>query len=83
MHSVNRKSHHRLNSTAPHPLLTLRELGRWFRVHPSSVYHLVGAKDIPVLRIGGSWRFNQDAIEKWMLDKISDNARVDDGSFYR
>ena len=52
-------------------------------MHPSSVYHLVGAKDIPVLRIGGSWRFNQDAIEKWMLDKISDNARVDDGLFSR
>ena len=74
MHNVNRKIHHRLNSIAPRPLLTLRDLARWLRVHPSSVYRLVRAKDIPVLRIGGSWRFNQDTIEKWMLDKIGDNA---------
>jgi hypothetical protein len=36
-----------------------------------------------VLRIGGSWWFNQDAIEKWMLDKISDKARGDEGLFSR
>ncbi len=46
-------------------VLTVRELGEYLRVHPSTVYRLLRSSQLPAFRIGSDWRFNVEAIEQW------------------
>lgn len=42
--------------------MTLREVARWLRVSPGTVYRLVARNQIPALRLGRNFRFSRDAI---------------------
>ncbi|HUY29216.1 MAG TPA: helix-turn-helix domain-containing protein [Candidatus Binataceae bacterium] len=46
-------------------ILTIAELSRHLRVHPTTIYRLLRQGRIPGFRVGSAWRFNKDAIEKW------------------
>ncbi|MHB8382226.1 MAG: helix-turn-helix domain-containing protein [Candidatus Binataceae bacterium] len=46
-------------------ILTIGELSRHLRVHPTTIYRLLRQGRIPGFRVGSAWRFNKTAIEKW------------------
>ena len=46
-------------------ILTIGELSRHLRVHPTTIYRLLRQGRIPGFRVGSAWRFNKSAIEKW------------------
>lgn len=46
-------------------ILTITELSRHLRVHPTTIYRLLRQGRIPGFRVGSAWRFNRTAIEKW------------------
>ncbi|HYB89767.1 MAG TPA: helix-turn-helix domain-containing protein [Candidatus Binataceae bacterium] len=46
-------------------ILTIGELSRHLRVHPTTIYRLLRKGRIPGFRVGSAWRFNRTAIEKW------------------
>jgi excisionase family DNA binding protein len=46
-------------------VMTLEEVSRYLRVHPSTVYRLLKRREIPAFRIGSDWRFNIEAIDTW------------------
>jgi excisionase family DNA binding protein len=46
-------------------ILTISELSRHLRVHPTTIYRLLRQGRIPGFRVGSAWRFNRTAIEKW------------------
>lgn len=46
-------------------ILTIAELSRHLRVHPTTIYRLLRQGRIPGFRVGSAWRFNKSAIEKW------------------
>lgn len=48
------------------PLLTSREVADVLRVDIRTVERMVAAGAIPSLLVGGSRRFDQDAIRRWL-----------------
>ena len=52
-------------------VLTLEEVARFLKVHPSTVYRLLKKKQIPAFKMGSDWRFNQESIEQW-VKKLED-----------
>ena len=54
-------------------LITVRELAAYLRVHPTTVYRLLRQEKIPSFRVGSDWRFDREAIERWMSEKQVQN----------
>ncbi len=48
-----------------HRVLTLQEVSRYLRVHPSTVYRLLRRHQLPAFKVGSDWRFNLGAIDRW------------------
>jgi excisionase family DNA binding protein len=50
-------------------ILTVREVSEYLRVHPTTIYRLLRAKQIPGFRVGSDWRFGIDAIDRWCSEE--------------
>lgn len=46
-------------------VLTLEEVARYLRVHPSTIYRLLKKKELPAFKVGSDWRFNLASIDHW------------------
>lgn len=46
-------------------VLTVHEVAQYLRLSQAKVYRLAKAGKIPAMRIGKSWRFRKDMIDKW------------------
>ena len=51
------------------PVLTVNELSDYLKVHPSTIYRLLKAGQLPAFRIGSDWRFNVEEIERWLAER--------------
>jgi excisionase family DNA binding protein len=51
------------------PVLTVNELCDYLKVHPSTIYRLLKAGQLPAFKIGSDWRFNVEEIERWLLER--------------
>jgi excisionase family DNA binding protein len=56
-------------------ILTLSEVARFLRVHPSTVYRLLKHNDIPAFKVGADYRFSREAIESWMRERSASFVR--------
>ena len=56
---------------APLTILTVGEVSQYLRIHPTTIYRLVRTNRIPGFRVGSDWRFNTDAIDRWMSKQQS------------
>ncbi|HEX4210084.1 MAG TPA: helix-turn-helix domain-containing protein [Candidatus Binataceae bacterium] len=56
-------------SGLPPKVLTVRELSEYLRVHPTTVYRLLRAKQLPGFRVGSEWRFSVDMIDRWRSEE--------------
>ena len=64
-------------SGAPSPratVLTVRELSEYLRVHPTTVYRLLRAKQLPGFRVGSEWRFSIDMIDRWRSEEEQESV---------
>jgi excisionase family DNA binding protein len=52
-----------------HELLTVAEVGRYFRVTRRTVYRLAAAGTIPSVKVGHQWRFRRSALDAWLMHK--------------
>jgi excisionase family DNA binding protein len=59
------------SGVAPTPpkVLTVRELSEYLRVHPTTVYRLLRANQLPGFRVGSEWRFSIDMIDRWRSEE--------------
>jgi excisionase family DNA binding protein len=56
----------RSKNAGSHPqLLTVREVSEYLRVHPTTIYRLLRAKQLPGFQVGSEWRFDIDTIDRW------------------
>jgi excisionase family DNA binding protein len=46
-------------------VLTLEEVARYLRVHPSTLYRMLKKRQIPSFKVGSDWRFNLESIDEW------------------
>ena len=50
--------------------MTVAEVAEYLQLHRDTLYKLLRKGQIPAFKIGGDYRFDRDAIEKWMNRKI-------------
>jgi excisionase family DNA binding protein len=55
-------------------IMTLEEVAAFLRVHSSTVYRLLRKHSIPAFKMGADWRFNQESIERWIVEREAANA---------
>ncbi len=47
-------------------ILTVQELAVYLHSAPTTIYRLLKSGRIPAFRLGGSWRFRMDDIDRWI-----------------
>ncbi len=47
-------------------LLTTEEAGRFLKMHPVTLRNKARAREIPAVRVGGRWRFDESALRDWI-----------------
>ena len=55
-------------------VLTLQEVAKYLRVHPSTVYRLAKKGQIPAFKLGSDWRFNLESLDQWLLAAEGDRV---------
>ena len=55
-------------------LITAKELAQFLKLSESTIYKLAGHGEIPGLKIGDSWRFEQQDIES-MIRRVKRGSR--------
>ena len=54
----------RLTLVAPR-FLNVRQLAKYLRVHPGTIYRLLKSQKLPGFRVGTEWRFSIEQINRW------------------
>jgi excisionase family DNA binding protein len=49
--------------------MNVKELSDYLRVHPSTIYRLLKAGQLPAFRIGSDWRFILEDIDCWRQER--------------
>lgn len=53
-------------------VMTVFELAEYIKVHPSTIYRMLKHNpEIPAFKVGSDWRFDRDAIDRWLLSDAS------------
>lgn len=56
-------------------ILTLKEISKYLRLSPDTVYKMAHEDKIPALKIGKKWRFRKERIDKWLREQEGRNKR--------
>ncbi|HHY3219149.1 TPA: helix-turn-helix domain-containing protein, partial [Pseudomonas aeruginosa] len=51
-------------------IFTLDELAAYLKVGKRTLYRLASHGEIPAFKVGGTWRFRQSEIDRWINDQI-------------
>jgi len=51
-------------------LLNVKEMSAYLNCHQSTVYRMLKRREMPALKIGDEWRFDPDAIKKWIKKRM-------------
>lgn len=55
-----------LTQTAVPPVMNVEEVADYLRVAPATIYRLAQQGKIPGAKVGRSWRFSKDRIDRWL-----------------
>ncbi|MDK9358403.1 helix-turn-helix domain-containing protein [Lelliottia sp. V106_10] len=47
-------------------ILTLKEVASYLKLAEKTAYRLASESKLPGFKVGGSWRFRKDDLEKWI-----------------
>jgi excisionase family DNA binding protein len=50
-------------------VMTVNDLARYLKVHPSTVYRLLRTGQLPAFKVGSDWRFNIEEIDRWRVER--------------
>ena len=50
----------------PEPLLTAADVAAWLKLNIETVYDLIAKDQLPAIKIGGQWRFQEARIRAWL-----------------
>jgi PTS system nitrogen regulatory IIA component len=58
-----------------HEIMTIEEVAAYIRVSERTVYDWAQKGELPGGKLGTTWRFKRDEIEKWVNDRLSQSSR--------
>lgn len=50
-------------------IMTVREVAEYLRLSQAKVYRLANEGQIPVVRLGKTWRFRKDLLDEWLVEQ--------------
>lgn len=50
-------------------ILTLKEVAQYLKLTEKTAYRLAGDGKLPGFKVGGSWRFKKEELEKWIASQ--------------
>ncbi len=53
-------------------ILTIREVSELLKINEKTAYKLAAEGKIPGFKVGGSWRFTRDEIDRWIERQLED-----------
>lgn len=64
----------------PGDILTIREVADYLKVTERTLYRLVQDGKVPAFKVGNSWRFRREDLERWISEQSrgTDTNRADD-----
>ena len=66
------------NSTkTEHTIMTVREVAEYLRLSEAKVYRLVNEGQLPVVRLGKTWRFRKDLLDEWLAEQSRQELNVE------
>lgn len=64
----------------PEDILTIREVADYLKVTERTLYRLVQEGKLPAFKVGNSWRFRREDLERWISEQSrgTDTNREED-----
>jgi len=62
----------------PITILTVREVAEYLRMSEAKVYRLANERYLPAVRIGKSWRFRKDLLDRWLSQCTESTIKPED-----
>ncbi len=64
----------------PEDILTIREVADYLKVTERTLYRLVQDGKLPAFKVGNSWRFRREDLERWISEQSrgTDTNREED-----
>jgi excisionase family DNA binding protein len=56
-------------------IFTLDEFAAYLKVGKRTLYRLASHGEIPAFKVGGTWRFRQSEIDRWINDQTQAGAK--------
>lgn len=60
------------------PVMNVEEMAGYLRVAPATIYRLAQQGKIPGAKVGRSWRFSRDTIDRWLADQSKLTERIEE-----
>ena len=54
-------------------ILTLKEVAAYLKLAEKTAYKLAAAGKLPGFKVGGSWRFKREDIDRWIEEQKAEN----------
>lgn len=61
-------------SSSDGEILTIKQIATYLKVTERTIYRLAAAKKIPAFKVGGTWRFARQEIDRWIKRQMNDDA---------
>lgn len=65
-------------SDQPDEILTIDEVAAYLKAGKRTVYRLAASGKLPAFKLGGTWRFRRDDLNKWIASRIGKAMEDDD-----
>ena len=66
-----------LNEKVDPVIWTVHDVAEYLRMSEAKVYRLVKEQQLPVVRLGKTWRFRKDQLENWLNQRAESSLRKD------
>ena len=53
-------------------IMTVKDVASYLKLNERTVYRMATSAKIPALKVGTSWRFKREEIEKWIEEQKND-----------
>lgn len=60
----------------PEEILTLRQVAEYLKVTERTLYRLVQEGQLPAFKVGNSWRFRRDDLDRWITKQARNLTRA-------
>lgn len=58
-------------------ILTVRDVAEYLRMSEAKVYRLANGRHLPAIRIGKSWRFRKDLLDRWLTQSTASSIKTE------